>query len=636
LSPSAKKQRKDDQMKKSNHISRLIACFLTVALLIAYLPTKALAASSDSLSDYENDEILVGYTDGSYKVFSYEDKASLASLLETLSSDETVTSIQPNYTYTKTSLSANDPLLTQQWALDNDGSFKMQEQHNQFPVFDSPFDTPSAPGQWTMPDDFGQPGGVRNRTMKNMSYKLMSATQQTKAASGIDINLDDAWKVYKSNRDVVVALIDTGVDYTHEELADSIWVNEDEIAGNGIDDDDNGYIDDVYGWNFYSNNNKVYTGSEDDHGTHGAGTIAAKADNGTGIAGIIQGDGVKIMIVKALGGKDGSGSTESIIKAIQYAEDNGASICNLSLGTSVNDPALYQAIANSSMLFVVAAGNDKANIDVSPCYPASYDLDNIISVANLNYNGSLHYSSNYGVSCVDLAAPGSYILSTTSDNGYSYMTGTSMAAPMVTAAAAMVYSYYKDITLADVKEILLNSVKKLDSLDGQVATGGMLDLGAALSYDISTLSGDTWDASKTTSSSDHSSASGNSSGSAPVITARLIAQNNRQYLQVQVLDENNDLAVTAYAPGTLPAEYFQGGSAGHVFTVDSNGLALFFVTTGGTYTFYACDKAGNETVRVIQITGKSGQGSSWPANGLPGNSVSGGKSVPGNNTPAIQ
>ena len=152
---------------------------------------------------------------------------------------------------------------------------------------------------------------------------------------------------------------------------------------------DSGYIDDVYGWNFYSGSNQVYTGSEDSHGTHGAGTIAAHADNGIGIAGIVRSDHVKVMAVKALGGWDGSGSTASIIRAIQYAEANGARICNLSLGSSRNDPALYRTIAASDMLFVVAAGNDGADLELAPSYPASYHLDNLITVANLRYDGNL-------------------------------------------------------------------------------------------------------------------------------------------------------------------------------------------------------------------------------------------------------
>lgn len=256
------------------------------------------------------------------------------------------------------------------------------------------------------------------------------APEPCRPRPGVDIGAEDAWALYDGgSRDVVVALVDTGIDYTHADLEGRIWVNEDEIPGNGVDDDGNGYIDDVYGWNFYSGSNQVYTGSEDSHGTHGAGTIAAHADNGIGIAGIVRSDHVKVMAVKALGGWDGSGSTASIIRAIQYAEANGARICNLSLGSSRNDPALYRTIAASDMLFVVAAGNDGADLELAPSYPASYHLDNLITVANLRYDGNLDPTSSYGASSVDLAAPGTHILSTTPGNSYSYMTGTSMAAP---------------------------------------------------------------------------------------------------------------------------------------------------------------------------------------------------------------
>ncbi|WP_330612322.1 S8 family peptidase [Anaerotignum lactatifermentans] len=399
---------------------------------------------------------------------------------------------------------------------------------------------------------------------------------------------------------MIVALIDTGVDYGHEELAESIWVNEDEIPGNGMDDDGNGYIDDVYGWNFYDNSSQVYTDVEDDsHGTHGAGTIAAKADNGTGIAGIVQSDHVKIMVLKALGGAEGTGTTASMIQAIQYAEANGASICNLSLASSVNDKALYQTMANSSMLFVAAAGNDGMDTDVSPVYPAAYDLDNIISVANLNYDGALHYSSNYGAESVDLAAPGSYILSTVPENGYSYMTGTSMAAPMVTAAAAMVYSYDPELTLAEVKEILISSAEPLDTLEGITVSGGMLDLGAAMTYDRSLLSGVEWN-----------NAEKMYQGSAPEIRAALTVQRGKTYLLISVTDLDGDLAALAYGTGTLTAEDFQKGSAGKPFAVGVSGTAIFSVSGAGTYTFYALDSAGNETVKTVTVALADGSGRS--------------------------
>lgn len=540
------------------------------------------------LSEYENGEVLVGYVDGTYQVLTYSDQDSLAQGLQALTADDTVTLIQPNYAYENSDFSTSDALVAQQWALYNDGTFYMEEQQNRFPVFDQPFGQPSAPGQWTRPQGPGRSGAPMNG-FDSLAYRA-AATQQTTAVAGIDINAEEAWELYDGgSREVVVALIDTGVDYSHEDLSGSIWINENEISGNGIDDDENGYIDDVYGWNFYGNNNQVYTGSEDSHGTHGAGTIIAAGDNGVGITGIVQSDNVKVMTLKGLGGSNGSGSTASIIQAIQYAEANGASICNLSLGSSQDDRALYRAIASSSMLFVVAAGNDGADEDISPSYPAAYDLDNIISVANLNDDGTLHYSSNYGVDSVDLAAPGTYILSTTPEDSYSYMTGTSMAAPMVTAAAAMVYSDYEDITLADVKEILLSSTAELDSLEGLTLTGGMLDLGAAMSFDLDDLSGNVWD----TQTSD------SGGGSAPNIAARLWTWQGQNYLVVQITDADGDLSVTAYASGTLSASQFEGGSEGQSFTLNQYGTAVFSIGGSGAYTFYAKDSAGNETVQTV-------------------------------------
>lgn len=361
-----------------------------------------------------------------------------------------------------TGCGANSPaaqkdVMPQQWALSNDGSFHQL-----------------LPQQYV-----DEPGGSQQ-----------TPAEPVPAAAGIDINVKKAWSLYDGgSRDVVIALIDTGIDYTNEELREAIWTNPGEIPDNNVDDDGNGYVDDVHGWNFCDDNNQLHVdGKADDHGTHEAGTIAASSDNGTGFRGIVNSDHIKIMSVKVLKELGASVSTESVVQAIQYAEANGASICNISLGTSYDEPALYQAIADSSMLFVVAAGNDGTNNDDTPCYPASYELDNIISVANLNYNGALHHTSNYGAVSVDLAAPGSYIFSTVSESYYDYMTGTSMAAPMVTAAAAMLYSHHEDITLADVREILLSSVTKLDSLSGVVASGGMLNLGAAMAYDTGTLS----------------------------------------------------------------------------------------------------------------------------------------------------
>ena len=301
------------------------------------------------------------------------------------------------------------------------------------------------------------------------------------------MNIVPAWKKYDAKsgkRQVIVALIDTGVDITHPELSGSIWTNTGEIPGDGIDNDGNGYIDDVYGWNFYDNNAQVFTGADDNHGTHSAGTIAA-ARNGVGTVGICDPAYVKIMVIKTLGTSSGVGTVSNVVKAIRYAQANGASICNLSFGTMKYSEELYQAIKDSGMLFIVAAGNGDASgngysIDEQPMYPASFELDNIISVANLRFDGQLDRASNYGVRSVDLAAPGNYILSTITGNDYAYMSGTSMAAPMVTGTAAMLYSCDASLSLMDVRNRILQSARPLESLSGKVATGGMLDAGAAM------------------------------------------------------------------------------------------------------------------------------------------------------------
>lgn len=566
------------------------------------------------ISQYENLEVFILYQDGTSKVLSYDSKTALADALQTLSEDDTIALIQPNYSYTDTGLSVNDTLAGEQWALSNDGTFEMEEEQNEFPVFDDPFGMPSLPWQWH--DPFPRNGlnsGIHHR------FSTTSAATASTAVSGIDINAQTAWDVYDGGtRDTVVAIIDTGIDYTNPELSGSMWVNQSEIPNNGIDDDGNGYVDDVYGWNFYNNSNQVYVGDEDDHGTHCAGTIAAASNNETGIAGIVNSSHVKLMSVKALGGSDGSGTTESLIKAIQYAEANGASIVNLSLGSSYNDQALYQTIANSNMLFVIAAGNgdDTSNagvdIDASPIYPAAYNLDNIITVANLNYDGNLHYSSNYGASSVDIAAPGSYILSTTTDNTYSYMTGTSMAAPMVTAAAAMLYSYYDTLSLAQIKQLILSSAKSLDSLQGVVAAGGMLDLGAAMTYDTTSLPDTQWNNSTIANQTVTTplSSSAQTTGSAPSILATMITQNGQSVLKVTVTDADNDISRTAYASGAYPASSFTNGS-GTDFILNEDGYALFSVSHSGTYTFYAADAQGHETAMTIQVSSSRSPFPSW-------------------------
>ena len=314
------------------------------------------------------------------------------------------------------------------------------------------------------------------------------------AQAGTDINALAAWQLYDSTkasgswqfRDVTVAIIDTGVDTSHAELSDALWVNGDEIPGDGIDNDGNGYIDDVHGYDFYDHTNVIRTNRiADIHGTHAAGTIGAARGNG-GMTGLTDNEHVKIMVLKALG-MNGGGTEESIVEAIRYAEANGADICNLSLGGDEYFPVLDQTIASSSMLFVISAGNGDEtgkgiNTDLQPVYPAAYASGNIISVANLSLTGALAESSNYGAVSVDIAAPGTYILSTIPGNRFDFLTGTSMAAPMVTGVCAMVYSFRTDYDLTAVRTAVLASARKLDSLKGLVASEGIPDMYAAMTF----------------------------------------------------------------------------------------------------------------------------------------------------------
>lgn len=312
------------------------------------------------------------------------------------------------------------------------------------------------------------------------------------AVEGIDINLPFADRdTYAYTKECIIALVDTGVDITHPALQGGLWKNKGEIPGDGIDNDGNGYIDDTDGWNFYKDSHVMYnsrSSTEDAHGTHLAGTMVANDDSFVGIAGGV--DAVRLMPIKTVGGINQTGTVENLIRGIRYAEQNGAAICNISLGFAKWNDEVYQVMKDSNMLFVVVAGNGEADthgsgfgLETTPRYPACYALNNVIVVANIKCDGKLHYSSNYSKSYVDLAAPGTMIYSTsTHKSGYETMTGTSMAAPMVSAAAALVYASHEDWDICQVKQALLESCTKLNTLHGVVKSGGMLNVAGALEY----------------------------------------------------------------------------------------------------------------------------------------------------------
>ncbi|MFO7655139.1 MAG: S8 family serine peptidase [Candidatus Krumholzibacteriia bacterium] len=301
----------------------------------------------------------------------------------------------------------------------------------------------------------------------------MRNTGQTGGTAGAHIFAENAWDVFTGSDQVVIGVIDTGVDYNHPDLAANIYVNPGEIPGNGIDDDGNGFIDDVRGWDFINNDNDPM--DDNGHGSHCAGTIGAVGNNGIGVAGVNW--NVKIMPLKFLSGS-GSGSTADAIEAIEYATMMGVHLTSNSWGGGGYSDAMRLAIADAQdhgILFVAAAGNSGSNNDVSPHYPSNYDLDNVVSVAATDHNDALASFSCYGPTTVDLAAPGVDILSTLPGNRYGSLSGTSMATPHVAGALGLVFGRFPAITGGDAKALLLNFVDPLTALEGRILTGGRLN-----------------------------------------------------------------------------------------------------------------------------------------------------------------
>jgi len=291
-----------------------------------------------------------------------------------------------------------------------------------------------------------------------------------------NINAQTAWNYSTGSSSIIVAVIDTGVDYRHTDLAQNIWTNTREIAGNGRDDDANGFVDDVRGYDFA--NNDADPMDDNGHGTHVAGIIGAVGNNGVGATGTNW--NVKIMPVKFMSAS-GSGYLSNAVKSVNYAVQMGAKIVNNSWGGGGYDQAMASAITNAQnqgVIFVVAAGNAANNNDANPQYPANYSNANVVSVAASDRNNNLSSFSNYGAGTVDIAAPGSSIISTTPNNTYSSYSGTSMASPYVAGAMALVWSIRPDWTYSQVIADVLNTANRSTGVNGKVTTG-LLDLGKA-------------------------------------------------------------------------------------------------------------------------------------------------------------
>lgn len=306
--------------------------------------------------------------------------------------------------------------------------------------------------------------------IKNDNVELSEVT--------IDANIEKSWEKTEGE-DVIVAVIDTGIDIIHEDLSNNIWINNKEISGNGIDDDENGFIDDVNGWNFTENNNNVYNrdkANEEAHATHVSGIIAGIKDNQNGITGVAP--KAKILPLKVF--NNGVAYTSDIINAIEYAEKMGVKIVNCSWGNIEYNNSLKEAIEDSEMLFICAAGNSFEDIDFNPIYPASFELDNIISVASISQNGNLSSFSNFGEVSVDIAAPGEDILSTLPNNTYGKFSGTSMATAFVSGEAALLLNEFKEKSINEIKNNILESSDRISTLKGKVYRGNKINCSNAV------------------------------------------------------------------------------------------------------------------------------------------------------------
>jgi len=308
-------------------------------------------------------------------------------------------------------------------------------------------------------------------------------------AQNYGVSVNSAYKTYGTSNTspVIVAVVDTGVDTQHEDLKDVIWVNPNEIAANGIDDDNNGYIDDINGINTLVRDaaGKATVNIKDthSHGTHVSGTIGARQNNGLGIAGIAS--NVKIMGIRTVP-NNGDETDIDVAEAFVYAAKNGAKIINCSFGKSSNEgrqliPDTLKYIGEKyGVLVIAAAGNDSSNIDKNPTYPASHPSENLLIIASTQSNGKMSGFSNYGAIGVDVAAPGSNVFSTTPGNRYESMSGTSMATPTTVGVAAEILSHNPDLTVSQLKEVLMKSVTKIDSFKSKMVAGGRIDLLTAL------------------------------------------------------------------------------------------------------------------------------------------------------------
>ena len=306
-------------------------------------------------------------------------------------------------------------------------------------------------------------------------------TGQTGGTADADIDAPEAWDISVGSSSVVVAVLDTGVDYTHPDLADNMWINEDEIPGNGVDDDGNGYIDDVRGWNFESETNDPSDWYG--HGTHCSGIIGATGNNTLGVVGVNW--QVKIMPLMIIGQQSLEGFVLDAAEGVHYAVDNGADVMSCSWWTvEYYSQTLEDAFGyadQNGVITAAAAGNDTSDVETQKeVWPCEWTFPSIICVAATDHNDNIAYFSNWGAVSVDVGAPGDNILSTTPGSNYELMSGTSMATPYTAGVVALIRSIRPDLTTAELKQYLFSTVDPLTDLQGITTTGGRINAGRVM------------------------------------------------------------------------------------------------------------------------------------------------------------
>jgi len=377
-------------------------------------------------------------------VLKVGNEKSLTSVIAALKNNPDIEFAEPNYIYSVNPIKG-----------DKSASLKKLLKS---PFTDFTASTPDDP-------DFGKLWGLRN-----------TGSNEPKGSVGVegnDVNALKAWDITTGSRAVKIAVIDTGVDYNHPDLKGNMWVNPGEIAGNGIDDDKNGYVDDVYGYDFANNDSNPMDGNG--HGTHCSGTIGATHNNRIGVAGVMS--DVSIVAVKFLG-DDGSGSLEAAIKAIDYATTLNVDLMSNSWGGGGRSEALLEAIKRASdkgIIFTAAAGNSSSNNDASPSYPASYETPNMVSVAATTAQNGLASFSSYGRNSVHIGAPGHNILSTVNGGAYDVYSGTSMATPHVSGVLGLLLAKEGRMSHAALRERLTMTGVPVAGLRGKTTTASRID-----------------------------------------------------------------------------------------------------------------------------------------------------------------